>query len=324
MTGAGGFVGQALVERLASTGRLAADGPAIARIDAVDSRLPGFAGSSVRPLAGDLSDPVFRDALLSEPVDLLFHLAAIPGGAAERDYRLGWRVNVEATVELFEAIARQARPARIVFASSIGVFGTPLPAAGVDDDTLPLPSMSYGAQKLIAETLLADLSRRGAVDGLGLRLPGIVARPRIAGGHLSAFLSDIFHALAAAEPFTCPVSATATTWLMSRRRCVDNLVHAAALPAARIGARRSFNLPALRVSMEELVEGLAGRFGGHVRRLVNWRPDAALQAQFGSYPPLDTAIADALGFRHDCDAAMLVARALDLAPALPEAERGAA
>lgn len=323
VTGAGGFVGSALVERLAA-GRHGADGAPIHEIVAVDARLPSYDSALVNPMQGDVSDPSFRAALLASPFDVFVHLAAIPGGAAAADYELGWRVNVEAVSGLFEGLARQQQPARVVFSSSIGVYGAPLPPDKVDDQTYPIPSMSYGAQKLIGETLLADFSRRGLIDGLSLRLPGIVARPRQAGGHLSAYMSNIFHALAAGEAFTCPVSRDAQSWFMSRDRCVDNLIHAAVLSAPGPGIRRSFNLPALRLSMAELVDGLAAQFGDHVRALVAYQPNAELEAQFGAYPPLLTPTADALGFRHDGNAATLVARAFAPYRGVGHAARGAA
>lgn len=314
VSGAGGFVGSALVAALA------ARHGAAAQIVAVDTRLPALRAPATR-VEGDLADAAFRDGLFARPFDLFFHLAAIPGGAAARDYALGWRVNVAATVGVIEALAAQARPARLVFSSSIGVFGVPLPADRVDDETLPLPSMSYGAQKLMMEALVADFARRGLVDGLALRLPGIIARPRQPGGHLSAYMSDVLHALAAGERFVCPVSADAASWFMSRGRVVENLLRAADLPADGIGPRRAFNLPALHLSMRELVEGVAAHFGSGVRDLVRYEPDEALQAQFGAYPPIVTRIADGLGFRHDGGAAALVAHALELPAATA---RGAA
>lgn len=307
LTGAGGFVGEALAEALA-----ARHGPS-AEIVAIDARL-GDVPAGVARAEGDLTDPAFRSSLFSRPFDVFFHLAAIPGGAAARDYDLGWRVNVEATIAILEALAAQADPARLVFASSIGVFGVPLPTNAVDDETLPVPTMSYGAQKLMMEALVADFARRGLIDGLALRLPGIIARPRQPGGHLSAYMSDILHALAAGERFTCPVEAEAAAWFMSRACVVENLIHAAGLPARRLGSRRAFNLPALHLTMSQLVDGAAACIGPRVRGLVAYEPNEALQAQFGAYPPLRTPIADALGFRHDGDAATLVARALNRAP----------
>lgn len=308
VTGAGGFVGQALVERLLSRGLSGKT----AEVIAVDIHPPASEAANYRPLAGSIADRTVLDALLALEPDVVIHLAAIPGGAVAADPALGWRVNVDGTIALAEGLAQRKAPARLVFTSSIGVFGVPLPKTRVDDETLPLPSMTYGTHKLIGEAVLSDLARRGLVDALSVRLPGIVARPPQKTGHLSAYMSNIFHALATGETFVAPVSRGATSWFMSRTRCVDNLIHAASLPADAIGARRAFNLPALRLSMDELVEGLATHFGTKVHDLVSYEPNAALEAQFGAYPPLETTIADQLGFTHDGDAAALVARALDL------------
>ena len=312
VTGAGGFVGSALVARLVEEGRIHEGGPAVSGILAVDALPLAAMSDKVETVIGDLGDPAVLDRIFDRHVDVLFHLAAVPGGAAERDYAAGWAANGTAVFSLLDRLAAQASPARLVFASTIAVFGVPLPTDKVDDDTLPLPTMSYGAQKLIAETLIADHARRGRIDGVSVRLPGIVARPRQAGGHLSAYLSNVLHALAADEAFECPVSRGSTSWFMSRERCVDNLLHAAALPADSLGARRAFNLPALHLSMDQLIDGLAAQFGAKVRERVTYSPNEALAAQFGSYPPLHTPIADRLGFRHDGTAADLVARALGL------------
>lgn len=318
VTGAGGVVGEALVARLAR------DLPDAATIVAVDATLPPVLPPGVERAAGDICAASFLDEVCAEPFDIFFHLAAVPGGAAERDNGLARRVNVEASTSLLDRLAAQRKPARFVFASSIGVFGTPLPKTAVDDTTLPLPTMSYGAQKLIVEILLSDFARRGLIDGLALRLPGILARPRSKGGHLSAYMSDILHALRAGETFVCPVAESATAWFMSRATCVDNLLHAARLPRERLPARRAFNLPALHLAMRDLVDAAAMHFGNSVRSLVSYEPNEALQAQFGSYPPLLTPIADGLGFRHDGDAASLVANALELRTVIGAAERGAA
>lgn len=321
VTGAGGFVGSALVAALLGP----ADGHGLADLKelvAVDAVLPPYADARVVRAEGDLADPAFRASMLTAPYDVVFHLAAIPGGAVARDPGLGWRVNVEATVAILDGLAAQKALARLVFSSSIGVFGVPLPTDKVDDETLPLPTMSYGAHKLIGETLVADYARRGLVDGIALRLPGIIARPRVKGGHLSAYMSDILHAMAAGEDFVCPVSRDATSWFMSRAQCVDNLLHAAGLPRGAELPRRAFNLPALRLSMAALIAGAETHFGQAAGRRVSFEPNAALEAQFGAYPLLETAIADALGFRHDGDAATLVARALGLK--FPARTRGAA
>lgn len=311
VTGAGGFIGSALVRRLLTVGALPGSEGRIERIEAIDLALPDFGDSRVAARVGALPDDPFEDDLFNDAFDAVFHLAALPGGAAARDYEAGWRVNFEASERLLKRLARQKTPAKLVFASSIGIFGVPLPPH-VDDETLPLPTMSYGAQKLMIETLINDYARRGLVDGRAPRLPGIVARPRVKGGHLSAYMSDVMHALAAREHFICPVTPDSQSWMMSRARCVDNLIHAAGVPVDDFGPQRAFTLPSLRVRMRDLVEALGARFGAEAAAGVTYAPDATLEAQFGAYPPLTTSLADRLGFRHDGDVHQLISRALGL------------
>lgn len=315
VTGACGFVGSELLSRLNALipTELAHRSPVIIGVDRHIPEDWRLQSPFIRCIAGDIASDAFLDALLSEECAIFFHLASVPGGAAEKNYETGWATNVEASIRIFQRLARQARPPRIVFASSIAVFGVPLPSNQIDDDTLPMPSMSYGAQKLIVETLLADLSRRGLIDGIGLRLPGIVARPYQSGGHLSAYLSNVFHCLATGNRFICPVSPDSTSWLMSRQQCIDNLVHAAFLPETKLrSARRNFNLPALSISMVEVVNALADRFGADRLGMVSYEPNAAIQAQFGSYPPLKTELAEQLGFSSDGAVDALVQKALEL------------
>jgi nucleoside-diphosphate-sugar epimerase len=196
-----------------------------------------------------------------------------------------------------------------VFASSIAVLGSPLPAT-VDDASPLHPKMSYGAHKLIGEILLEDFHRRGWVAARAVRLPGIVARPPQRTGQLSAFLSDIFRELAEGRSYECPVSADSTTWLMSVHCIVDNLLHAAALSAAACENTRVWTLPALCTSMTGLVQAIAEVYGADVLRRVSYRSNPALEANFGRYPPLVTAAAELAGFRHDGNLPTLVRRAL--------------
>ena len=191
---------------------------------------------------------------------------------------------------------------RILFASSIAVFGHPLPAL-VDDDTPVAPQMLYGAHKAMMEEWIACLSRRGAIDGLSLRLPGILARPRAPSGMISAFMSDLFHALRAGEQIDLPVSSEATLWLLSRKALVDAFVHALAL-AIPDGDRR-LTLPALRVTMGALVGAVAARASASAD-LVHYRPVPAVEDGFGRQPPLETCRADALGFKTDGSVEALV------------------
>lgn len=307
VTGAGGFIGTALVTRLLDRGHL--NGVPFDRLTLVDTALPAVRDSRVRPIAASLGEADVIGQASALAVDILFHLAAVPGGAAEADPALGWAVNFDATRHLIARLAARGTCPRVVYCSSIAVFGVPLPDV-IDDDTQPLPTMSYGAQKLMMETLLTDHARRGLIDACSVRLPGIVARPRQPNGLISAFMSDVFHAALAGEAFVLPVSGQATVWMMSVQRCVDNLVHAAELPAARLTTRRAWTLPALRLSMSGLIDGLATVLGDEVRQRISHAPVSAIEAQFGSQPRLATAIADALGFKHDGDVVALCRRVL--------------
>lgn len=297
VTGAGGFVGQALVRALAKGWRVIATD----RAEMDFAELP-----SVTVLPGDLDDPQLIAALTAQPLDAVIHLATIPGGAAEADPALAARINVAASMALIDAACAQGNRPRVVFASSIAVFGDPLPAH-VDDDTPLTPMLRYGAHKAMVEEWIATMTRRGAIRGLSLRLPGILARPLAPSGMKSAFLSNLFHALRAGEPITVPVSADATSWLLSRRTLVGQLERALDLPHDPADAR--LTLPALRVVMRDLVQEIA-RQTGRDPALVRHAPDPAIEAAFGSQPPLSTPRADALGLHHDGTLAALVTHAL--------------
>jgi nucleoside-diphosphate-sugar epimerase len=306
VTGAGGFTGAALARRLIGLRGQAGYFGGMTSLVLADRKLASAPDAPfVRIVEGDITDRQVQEEATGSGIDCLFHLAAIPGGAAETNERLGRAVNFDASRDLADALSRHDNCPRVVFASSIGVFGTPMPSA-IDDDTCPVPSMSYGAQKLMVETLLADVSRRGWIDARSVRMPGIVARPRENTGHISAYMSEIFHALLAGEPFVCPVSAGAQSWLMSLRCCVDNLLLAALIPAEALGGRRAWTLPALRLPMADLADAIGKAAGGDVSHLIRYEPIEEIEAQFGRYPPLSTPRADALGFRHDGSAGDLV------------------
>ena len=198
---------------------------------------------------------------------------------------------------------------KLLFASSIGVYGVPLPDL-IDEKTIPLPTLSYGAQKLIGEYLVADYGRRGFVDGRSVRIPGIVARPP-SKGMLSLFLSDLIRELSAGRSFICPVGPEGMSWFMSRPCIVDNLIHAAQLGAAQLARQRTWLLPVLHLSIGSLVAAIARLHGNEVLGRVSYRPDPALQAQFASYPPLLCPMSEAAGFRHDGSVDNLLARALE-------------
>ncbi|WP_315761124.1 NAD-dependent epimerase/dehydratase family protein [Sphingomonas sp. Y38-1Y] len=283
VTGADGFVGRAVVRELGA--RQAGELLLIDR---------AFAAAPAHPfVAGDLTDP----AVLARAceADALIHLAALPGAAAERDPALSRTINLDLPLALIEGMAGR----RLILASSIAVFGGVLPDP-VDDATEPRPASVYGTHKRMVELAFADAVRRGAVGGMALRLPGIVARPRGAGGFGSAFLSDLFHAARSGEAYTVPVAREATSWLMSARVCAANLAHALLSDASEGDA---VTLPALRVEIGTLTDALGGDF--------TFEEDERLRAAFGSYPTLLAPRAKALGFRADAGVAALIAAAYD-------------
>lgn len=308
ITGAAGFLGRLLVQRLLDKGQLR--GQLLEALVLLDQQLEGFPSDPrLRLLAGSIAEPTLLRRALADGVDVVFHLVSVPGGAAEEHYALGRQVNLLATLELLDQLRNAARSPVLVYASSVAVYGAQLPAR-MDEQWMPRPALSYGAHKVMVETQLNDLARRGEVDGRALRLPGIVARPREPNGLRSAFMSDLMHALAAGENYCCPVSPKATAWWMSARCCVDNLLHAAELQNP--GPQRVWQLPVLHLAMDQVVEALAEAFGDDRRALVSYQPNADLEALFGRYPPLRTPQSRALGFHHDGSAQTLVRNALSL------------
>lgn len=299
ITGAGGFVGRYITQALVAQGQ---------RVVALDTHAGGIVGGA-RAVVGDLGDPHVRAEALSGGCSALIHLATVPGGAAEADPAASRRINVDAMYDLLlEAAAAGQRP-RVVYASSIAVFGDPLPVAGVDDATPLAPKMIYGGHKAMMETAVAMMHHRGVIDGVSVRLPGILARPKGPSGMKSAFMSDLFHALKAGEAFTCPVGAEGTIWAQSVAQCTANFAHALTMDSANMPVTRVVTLPALRIRMGDLAAEIA-RQCSVSDALVTYAPDAALEAAFAANPPLVTPAAEHAGFRHDGNLANLVTSAL--------------
>jgi nucleoside-diphosphate-sugar epimerase len=291
VTGAGGFVGQAFVRRAMAAGtplRLVDGDVDVAGADCIEA---------------DLTEMEDQTPLL-EGVNRIVHLAALPGGAAEADPELSKRVNHDVTRRFLEAIARADRPIRFVHASSIAVFGTPVDP--VTDATEARPTSVYGHHKRMAEIDVQAAAETG-VDAVSLRLSGIVARPRAGKGFKSAFMSDIFWAVAGGKPYVVPVSPNATVWLMSAEKCAENLLHACTCP---LGARRVITLPAQRVRLDDLIAEIAAVTGGNAT-VIRFEPEPVLEEQFGRLPPLSTPMAESLGFESDADLRALVRSALD-------------
>ena len=288
VTGAAGFIGSRLARALAARAELRDAGDhafPIRRLVLADSVLPEdfVSDPRIEAIRGDIDDPAFVSGLIDADTRVVFHLAGVMSGAAEKAFALGMRVNLDGSRNVFETCRALPRPARLVYTSSIGVFGTPLPQR-IDDQTPPRPTLSYGAQKLASEILLEDYSRHGFLDARALRLPGIVVRPRLPSGALSAFNSDLIREPLAGRAYTAPVGAEAIVWVMSLGRCVDNLVHAALLPAKAIGSRRVINLPCVVASIGEIVAAIGRAAGTDAAARVGYAPDPKLQAQFGGWP----------------------------------------
>lgn len=296
------MVGRKLVDALAAKGETG--GQAIERLTLVDvvepSAPPRFAGK-VRTIAADLSSEGTAAGLAAERPDLIFHLAAIVSGEAEADFEKGYRVNLDGTRLLFEAIRLESRKApycpKLVFTSSIAVFGEPLPAM-IGDTHHHTPLTSYGTQKAICELLLADYSRRGFLDGVGIRLPTIVIRPGKPNKAASGFFSNILREPLSGAEAVLPVGQSVRHWFASPRAAVGFLMHAAALETAPLGNQRSLSMPGLSATVAEEIEALR-RFGGDKAvRLIREEPDEAIIRMVGGWPQnFDASRAIALGFR---------------------------
>lgn len=303
ITGAAGFIGRQLTSHLLAQG--------VDDLCLFDAHIPQDLrdpGPGVQCIEGELENAGVRARLLDRQFDVIYHLAAVPGGAAEADPGLSRRVNLDATLNLAEEAAAAASCTRFVYTSTIAVLGAPMPEK-VDDSSPIAPPLTYGAHKAMVELALADMSRRALVDAVSVRLPGIVARPVAPNGLKSAFMSNLFHALKAGQAFVSPVSPAATVWLMSVGRCADNLVHCALLDSGKMPVGRAVTLPVIRVSMAELVRAITDELGQSAD-LVSYQPDADIEAVFGAQPPVVTAAAETAGFRNDGSLAQLVQRAL--------------
>ena len=291
VTGANGFVGRALAARLAELG-LASE---TLLVDRVPFAIPGFACVQHDLAAEPQSFELLRDC------EVVCHLAALPGAAAEADPQLSRRLNLDLPIRLIELL--QGR--RLVMASSIAVYGGEL--GGLADDSAPArPDSVYGTHKRMIELAHADAVRRGAISGLALRLSGIVARPASTVGFGSAFLSDVFHAVVAGRPCTLPVAPDATSWIVSSRACARQLAHAMLSDCT---AAEALLLPATRARMGDLVSEIA-RHGDASRVTFEERP--ALRRAYGSYPPMAPKRAIAKGFEPAESLSALVEAALPL------------
>jgi D-erythronate 2-dehydrogenase len=257
-------------------------------------------------MAGDITDLAEVHRAIRDDVGGVFHLAAIVSANAEEDFDLGMRVNLEGTRNVLEACRALPRPARLVFASSVAVYGGDMPDV-LDDGTILTPQTSYGAQKAIGELLLNDYSRKGFVDGRALRLPTIVVRPGRPNRAASTFASSIIREPLAGQEAVCPVGRDAAMYILSPRRVVDALIRAFELPPDAFGMTRMLTLPGITVSIGEMVDALEEVAGERVAARVKWEPDPKIQKIVAGWPTaFDARRARAMGFQVDPDFASII------------------
>ena len=299
ITGAAGMIGRKLTARIVGEGGLAGGG-AVDRLTLVDVVEPdppeGWTGGLDRRRA-DLSDPASAAAVVATRPDVVFHLAAVVSGEAEADFDKGYRVNLDGTRTLLDAIRAtdDYRP-RLVFASSIAVYGAPLPAS-IPDDLHLTPLTSYGTQKAIGELLLGDYTRRGFVDGIGIRLPTICIRPGPPNAAASGFFSSILREPLVGREAVLPVPESVRHWHASPRSAVGFLVRAATIDSELIGPHRTLAMPGLSVTVGEQIEALRRVAGERAVRLIRHQPDESIISIVGNWATgLDATRARSLGF----------------------------
>lgn len=303
ITGGAGFLGQRLARKLLERGTLALEGgkpQTITQIDLLDVvKTDALQDPRVRSLEGDIADPaVLRQAIDTE-TRAIFHLAAIVSGQAEADFDLGMRINLDASRALLDACRALGHKPRVIFTSSVAVYGGNLPDT-VRDDTALNPQSSYGTQKAIAELLLADYTRRGFVDGRVLRLPTISVRPGRPNAAASSFASGIIREPLNGEPAVCPVGADTRLWLLSPRGAIAALIAGCELDADAMADRTPINLPGVSVTAAEMAQALREVAGDEVADRISWQADARVERIVGSWPGRwDTSRATRLGLTGD-------------------------
>ena len=282
--GGAGMIGRKLAERLAKDGAVA--GKAISKLtlyDVVPGAAPAGAKMPVSIATGDLPAAGEAEKLLAERPDTIFHLAAIVSGEAEQDFDKGYRINMDGTRGLLEAVRKAGHKPRLVFASSIAVFGAPFPDA-IGDEFFNTPLTSYGTQKNICELLISDYSRKGFVDGLSIRLPTICVRPGKPNKAASGFFSNIMREPLAGEEAVLPVSEGVMHWHASPRAAVGFMLHAAGIDLAKVGARRALTLPGLAVTVGEQIAALRKVAGDKVVARIRRQPDPFIEAIVAGWP----------------------------------------
>jgi len=306
ITGAAGMIGRKLAERLAKDGSLGSrEISALTLTDIVAPTAPQGIPTTVD--TSDIAGPGEAARLVASKPEIIFHTAGIVSGEAESDFDKGYRVNLDGSRLLLEAIRSIPgyRP-RFVFTSSIAAFGAPYPDA-IDDEFITAPLTSYGTQKAMVELLLADYTRRGFIDGVGIRLPTICIRPGKPNKAASGFFSNILREPLAGQEAVLPVEGSVRAWHASPRAAVGFLIHAATMDTGPLGARRNLNMPGLSATVDEQIDALRQVAGEGAVRLIRTEIDPAIARMVDGWPRnFDASRALGLGFRADASFAEII------------------
>lgn len=313
ITGGAGFLGRRLARALLERGELTGSDGEVHRIDELvlldvtkGSSLGDTCGVRVTELVGDIAERPMIERAIDADTGVIFHLAAIVSGQAEADFDLGMRINLDASRLLLEVCRTRGHRPRVVFTSSVAVYGGDLPDV-VQDDTALNPQSSYGMQKAIAELLLTDYTRRGWVDGRVLRLPTISVRPGRPNAAASSFVSGIVREPLNGEEMVCPVPRDTRVWVSSPRRAIDALIAGCELAGAQLGLRRALNLPGISVSVDEMIAALREVAGEAAVQRIRFEEDERIVKIVGSWPgEWDTTRATGLGLQGDATFADII------------------
>ncbi len=287
--GAAGMVGRKLTQRLVADKALAGKPlEQLTLIDVVKPEAPtGFTGI-LDAREADLSSPGVAQSLIATRPDIIFHLAAIVSGEAELDFDKGYRINLDGTRYLFDAVRlannEDGYKPRIVFTSSIAVVGAPLPYP-IPDDFHLTPLTSYGTQKAICELLLSDYSRRGFFEGIGIRLPTICIRPGKPNKAASGFFSNILREPLVGQEAILPVSEEVRHWHTSPRSAVGFLLHGATIDVEKVGPRRNLSMPGLSATVGEQIDALRRVAGDKAVALIRHEADEMIMKMVAGWAP---------------------------------------
>ncbi len=288
ITGGTGFVGRRLALKLLEKndldfGRGQGALDSLVAFDMGEPDVPFPDDPRLETVTGDVTDPDQLRAVITPDTDAVFHLAAVVSAGAEADFDLGMRVNLGGTRAVLDVCRELGTHPRVVFASSVAVFGGLVPDV-IQDDTHLTPQTSYGIQKAVSELLINDFSRKGFVDGRALRLPTVVVRPGKPNRAASTFASSIIREPLQGSRVDCPVAEDQAMWLLSPRRVVDAFIRAAELPAAAWGPSRAVSIPGITHSVREMIDALTGIAGSTVSDRIDFTPDPAIQAIVSGWP----------------------------------------